>query len=247
MKHFSLLVLTLLSLMHASAGTLVFQRGVTTSATCGPNVPASPLIAETFEGTGYSASGWTENIIGTGTINEDYTGVVLDGSQSLRVTMSGSGSVYSENTWTAGGQNEIWFHFLIRREANPSYMLVFLLRNGGSNLSFIYVTPDGELLILDGTSANSSMTSSQMAIGTTYHVFGHWKKGTGSNSQFDVGFSTDGTVPTSGSNFAGFTNGTDTLQALTVYFGIYFGADSGSYAAVFDRFYIDDAPILCNP
>jgi hypothetical protein len=83
-----------------------------------------------------------------------------------------------------------------------------------------------------------------MSTGTTYHVWVHYVKGSGSNAQSSVGFSTDGTRPTSGNKFTSYSNGTETADADNVRFM----EEGGSNArAIIDKVRVDDATIGDNP
>ena len=84
-----------------------------------------------------------------------------------------------------------------------------------------------------------------MSTGTTYHVWVKYVKGSGSNAVVEVGFSTDGTRPTSGGTFATQTSGgTATVDTDRIMFG---QSSSNTVGAYFDKVRVDDAVIGDNP
>lgn len=75
-------------------------------------------LSEGFEGTGYENAGWVE-VLGGGTVNEDYTSLVYDGSQALRITSVASAE--SSTTFTfSGTATEVWLFVAIRTLAFSS-------------------------------------------------------------------------------------------------------------------------------
>ena len=174
----------------------------------------STLLNETFEGTGYSTTSpaWTESL-GGGTVNEDYTTTVLDGSQSLRILTASDASSFLYNTFTAG--SERWFYFMIRPVSTPNSgdaKMLEIWNSSQSRIADVLLTSGGALKVRHGANS-SSATVGTMSDGTTYHVYIRYVAGSGANGVASVCFSTDGSRPTSGNNFTSLSTGTGTANA----------------------------------
>lgn len=216
------------------------------SASDGTSPPASPLRAQNFEGTGYdNGETWIEG--GTlGIVDEDYTGVVLKGSQSLRLQSVNNDTVYSYNTFT--GISEVWGFFRMKWVTKTSGTTFHQLRN---NVSVVLL----ELKVNSGASATVTLTSggqtatttSTMAVGTEYYVWYHYLKGSGANATAEVWFSNTSVKPGDGTaGHAKVTNSNSTTDAAEVALYIE-NVSATSNEAIFDRFYLDDAAIGNNP
>jgi hypothetical protein len=89
-------------------------------------------------------------------------------------------------------------------------MLSIRLQSGDAENAWFEVASGLVLKITHGSATAS--TVSGVSADTDYNVWVHYKKGTGSNGEMSVGFSTGTTEPTSGDNYASLTNGTSTNQ-----------------------------------
>lgn len=140
---------------------------------------ASYLINQGFEGTGYdNAETWTET---GGTPNEDYTSYVLDGSQSLY--MNGASVTPNTDSPNFGDTSEFYFKFYFRPITHPGggrRIIRFLINAGIAGSSEIQINNSGQLIIVNGTSANAA-TPTGMTVGNDYTVWGYFKKGTGTD------------------------------------------------------------------
>lgn len=201
------------------------------------------LINQNFEGAGYdNGETWTES--GAGTRDEDYTGVVLSGSQSFRMVTSGA----NLSTYTSFSANStVYGYFLFRPVSNTgAYRLCSIRDNAGGSgnaVCYIIVNADGTVGVRAG-SAGTVNTVGTVSNGTTYHVWLTYTKGTGANGFGSVAFSTDGIKPTSGNNYAEHTNGNATADGEK----IMIGTDTAhTFEAVVDRVLVDDEPIGDNP
>ncbi len=237
MKTLTLILLPILCASRLAADELLSLLGGSPPSTPTPTY----IVKQTFEGTGYANSeAWNLSV---GTVNSDYTGVVLAGSQSLLANLDdAAGRIRLDFT----GADDLWGYFLFRREGgNPGgdRLLFEITNNGGTSQQFgIFVTTTGALRVFGGTSATTVSTTS---VGTTYHIWWRYTKGTGSNAVAQVAFSTDGTEPTSGNAFASVTNGTSTTQGGRVWVG-YSSTNAGA-DFIYDNVLIDDADISSNP
>lgn len=201
---------------------------------------SSYLVAENFEGTGYEASG-TE--VGTGTLDEDYatSPAPLVGSQSLRIANSVQpGRVY----WSFTAQADVWAYFQVNWVTLPATGKQFAGFSSGADTPQLSIEfQAGGVIRVRGGSQNAT-TVDGMTTGVTYHVWIHYTKGSGSNAFVDIGFSTDGTKPTSGNKYASKSNGTTTLDADRFYFG---SSGNGTWEAVFDKLRVSSSAIGDNP
>jgi hypothetical protein len=198
------------------------------------------LVSQDFEGAGYdNGETWTES--GTATIDEDYTGVVLAGSQSLRI-------VYVSNLGAAStsfsANDDIWIYCLIRPIAihSATRNLIEVLNNT-TTLGLARITSGGAIV---ASATATATTVATMSTGTTYHLWVHYVKGSGANSVLSVAFSTDGVRPTSGDNFAGVATGPAVLQADKIALGsVASTVTAAEY--IYDKVRVDDAQIGDNP
>jgi hypothetical protein len=199
---------------------------------------ATYLVDQDFEGAGYdNGETWTE--AGSGTKDEDYTGTVLDGSQSLRIAQS-SQNATTQTTFTAN--DEVWVYALFRPVSIPaSTQTILEVKNNTTSLVQLRHPGDGHLRVQGSTTAT---TVGLVSAGTTYHIWLRYVKGTGANAIASIGFSTDGTRPTSGNNFAQFTTGDATLQADVLVIG---GPGITTQEHIWDKVRVDDVVIGDNP
>lgn len=178
------------------------------------------LICEDFETatTGYDdpAATWTEVEPANSVVNPAYATAPLAGSQSLLLDIN-------EYSLTVGvwasftAQDTVYAYTMFRTNYDVGQDVILLQDSSGNALCRAYRT-SGDVLKA-WSSGSSPDTVATMAINTTYHVWMRYTKGTGSNAVCSVAFSTDGTEPTSGNNFASCTDGTETAQAARVYLG----------------------------
>jgi len=225
-------------------GPLLSNKGDATGGG-GHNPPASPIILETFEGTGYSAAGWTEQFTG-GTLNKDYTTTVLDGSQSLFIQNADFAAAYVKNTMTAAGH--YWAFFKVRPGTLSGTKSMFDLADVGSvPQCSVTLSAAGAVRVQVKNNAAGATTVATMSSGTTYNVWVEFNINNGANCIGTVAFSTGTTRPTSGSNFAQVSTTTSATQVQEVFLGP-FTTDFGSHVDyVFDYFILDDAQIGDNP
>lgn len=197
------------------------------------------LLQENFEGTGYENS-WTE--AGTGTIDKDYTGTVLEGSQSLRINLS-SQSGRTTNTLSVD-QAIIEAYFLFRPVAIPSgQRQIWASKDSGGNyMGELQINASGALIAQAG-GGSTATTTGTLSAGTTYHVWVRVATGTGANGVCSVGFSTDGTRPTSGNNYKSSSNGTRTTSNHFTIFGSYAAATT-TFEWIFDKYRITDGTTI---
>lgn len=231
------------SLVQTPAPSIIINGPVKNIATAGGG--ATYLINQNFEGTGYDNSEtWTES--GTGTLDEDYTGVVLQGSQSFRYNPTAQIGRTISPTFAA--QTDVWYYFMVQFVSLPTSgaQELFRIQAGSTSVARATISSAGAVNIRSGSSGGTS-TVSTMAAGTTYHVWIHYTAGAGANSVGTLGFSTTGTKPTSGNNFATQTNGNATSSADNVLVGGPSGGSSATMDMVVDKVRVSASTIGDNP
>lgn len=214
---------------HAFIAVLWFYSGITCGyalpprfffggapATSAPPEPSGPTYAlvERFEASpGYDNTGWVES--GSATFNADYT-ASLAGSQSLLVSAVAQTTSLTSKTLTLGSTTYV--HLLIRPISYSSSSQFFRLRSSSTTVATVSWTSSGTVRVV-ATGGSIGVTTSAMALNTTYHLYFVYTVGGGTNSTGYIGFSTDGSFPMSGNNFAQCINGTSTLIPDNVSFG----------------------------
>lgn len=213
--------------------------------------PVKPLnsstacLTENFEAAGYDVAGWTETQTGSSDIDPDYTGTVLQGSQSLRFVKAAASTAYTTN-FLGCVQQEVWVYFLLRPvdiEAGVTRTIASL-RTNTTDWVNLQITSTGALRAQSGVTITTVGTMSE---GTTYHVWIHYKADSGpNNGVIDIGFSTDGIKPTSGNNFAQSTVNTIEDYMNRLYLGLE-GTTAGVFEYIFDKVRVASAEIGSNP
>ena len=186
------------------------------------------LFSEGFEGTGFENSGWTKS----GTPNENYTAIPLNGAQSLN----------------AVGAQYIWRPF----QYATSFNLYFQVRwnTWQNNRSIMFwddaswgqtalLWADKNNIYIDHGSRNARGTT-RIATNTTYHVWVEWTKGSGTDGTMKLFISTTGVKPAAPEALITTGNGNATER-------IYIGGTASGPNIVYDRILVDDVPIGSNP
>jgi hypothetical protein len=206
-------------------------------------------FSEDFETpvTGYEESGWGSVATGSSLVDPAYTGVVLQGAQSFRYVKAAASTAYATNGWTCI-TNEVWIYFRMRPIDidESATRTIFSLRTNTVDWLNLRVTTTGEL---QGQLAAGTITTvATISESTTYHVWIHWKSETGgsANGVADIAFSTTGTKPVSGDNFAQLTNNTTEEYMNRVFFGLE-GSTAGTGEYIFDTVRISNTVIGDNP
>lgn len=207
------------------------------------NAPLSGmLVNQNFEGTGYdNGETWTGSATGSSIVDPDYSAVVLNDFQSLRLKWATNGV---ETVTDITAQDEVYAYFRLRPiTIDTSFNFVIFSFNQGATIrGHLSVNTDKTLRVSLNTVAS---TVGAVATNTTYHVWLHYKKGSGANAIMDVGFSTDGTRPTSGNNFAQITNGSNTQQISRIVCGRNAGVPIQEY--IYDKVLVSSSVIGDNP
>jgi len=201
---------------------------------------ASYLLAQGFEGTGYDNSEtWTASGTGTADPDASTSGLSLEGSQCAHLVGSTQTATIASPSITA--LSDVWAYCLLRFVSTGATARVFGFYNGSTIQTQFRIRSGGSIDVLASASAQTVGT---MSTGTTYHLWFRQTTGSGANSFGSVGFSTDGTRPTSGNNYAEITTGNVTTNCNAVRFGSNSSATFEFYA---DKVRVDDVQIGDNP
>lgn len=197
------------------------------------------LIMQGFEKptTGYdNCEVWAEN----GTVDADYTGIVLEGTQSLRLNEVAGVGAGETQTPLFATNTEVWVYFLMRPVTiqTGGFKALAGFRDTGGTLRWeMTLNADGTVRLASSGVATSVGT---MSAGTTYSCWFHYQATVG----LDFGFSTTGIRPTSGNNFVQLTD----IQSGNAC-RLQLGRNSGAFTCdfVFDHVRVDDAQIGNSP
>ena len=182
------------------------------------------LVEENCEGVG-TPSGWTNS----GSPNWDYTATVLQGSESCLQTAGSS----SYDTFTAVGT--AYGYALIRVGTLPGSTITIcgFRATDDSARALVRMNTSGQISIF-ANGSDSSFTVDSMSTGVTYHLWWNFI----ASGACDVGFSTDGTKPTSGNKFVTKTGGSGTVGRYSIY---------GTTNVIFDRMLASTTAIGNSP
>lgn len=244
MRPFLILALLLCLVSGSDASrrrALLIEKEVAAS---GGNPPASPLVNQNFEGTGYdNGETWGEN--GFGTKDEDYTTTVLLGSQSLFCSIDDSSAGSTFTSFSGGGER--WGFCMFRVVTSRNGNFVRLFDSGFANV-VMQVKINGTKLRAVCGSVESLDTVASFSTGTTYYLWWRYLKGTGLNGEAEIWFSTTSTKPADGSdNHRKTIVGTATTDAAELAFGSGDNTAGSALDIIYDHTYIDDVVILSNP
>ena len=210
---------------------------------------SSYLLEENFENaSGYDTT-WTES--GTGTLDENAStsGLSLQGSECFNINLSTQAGRATSATYAS--QSEMWAYFMLRIATLPSSGTpgAFYLYNGTTSVMRITVASTGQISVRNGSAGGASCVTS-LSTGTTYHIFAHYKAGSGTNGIASLSFSTDGTRKTSGNQFASQSDGNAVLSADNTVLGLVkSGAGNVTLSYYYDRVrhLSGSTPISDNP
>jgi hypothetical protein len=169
----------------------------------------------------------------------------LQGAQSLAITLAAQTGRTTNVLSSAYGTLD--YYFLLDPVSIPAGARpIWACRDSAGNLiGSVQLNSDGTLRASAGGGTGQNTTDALSAL-TTYHVFITASKGTGANGVCTVGFSTDGTRPTSGNKFKSSSNGTMTTDQDRSIFGS-FSAASTTVSFVVDKYRISSTTIGDNP
>lgn len=191
--------------------------------------------------TGYdNGETWTTS---TGSPSPASTATVLLGTQSLSLNSTSTGTRVRSDF---GDKDEVWVYFRLQIQGTSpggDRRIMSISQNGGSTEAYSLFMTSGRALKLNSAGPN---TTNVLSLNTTYHIWFHALRNLGTNIGYmEVGFSTDGTKPTSGNSWKELTG----LSSTTLCGRIWLGCDQTNTASpyIFDSVLIDDVPIGSNP
>lgn len=230
MKRLFLTLLCLLIFCGIADARMLQGIAGSVTASCADTSCSGFLVCQNFEGTGYDNSEtWAESCGSGATCDEDYTSSPLRGSQSYKFTTGTSGSsVYVNFT----EQDEVYFHIKFSID-NDSGSDLIQIGAGATSLFLIGYSSGTNKLVYN----SATLSSVTISTGTVYHLWGYYKKGTGSDEINRAWLSTTTTKP--GLVDYEIINGTSTGQASRISL-----KDSGNAtSATFDQVLVSTTSI----
>jgi hypothetical protein len=178
MKHLltSILLSVALSVLAVTPTGLGLGNVATLAVATPPAAGGSFLVNQGFEGTGYdNGETWTGS-----SVDPDYTGVVLAGSQSLQLVTTGTVA----NAWVSfTGQDAVYSKLLLYVVSTPGTNQVFAtIRNGTTVLASFTIAGANRNLRATAAGGGNATSSGVMPTGTPLYVWLEYVKGTGSNA-----------------------------------------------------------------
>lgn len=231
----------------------ILGGGVVSSWTSGcPN--ASLLLCESFDGESLCTADYSSNCDNTDWVasvaTPDYNNTnPLDGGTYALYLTTGAIAYHG-----VSATSPIYIYFKLKipdigSSTSYSYVIFYTSSTGNMN-SQLFVKRSGSSIYLSVQSDGGSTvdTVGTLAVGTTYHVWYSYTKSSGANNATStVAFSTDGTRPTSGDNYAASTNGVETSTVNRIHYRG-FTYDSIKWVDIIvDKIRVDDAQIGDNP
>jgi len=183
---------------------------------------------------------WTATLGTNGTVSSiDTTSPILRQCKQLKFYGGDNAASTNISSPAFTAQDTVYVHFKYRIATSvpgTSQPIMYFQLSTAAKMWVMFLTT-GTLQISIG--AKSATTVGTLAADTTYHIWAKYVKGTGANGVGSVAFSTNTTEPTSGDNFATFTDGTQTAQVDNIELRGPFLRTS-----YFDQVIVDDAPIV---
>ncbi len=255
---FALLALCLASPVYAWMG-MAAGHGVVPTVGAGP----SYLIQQDFEGAGYDNVGglggtWTAD---NAAVDPDYatTPAPIVGSQSLYLPACTSAvdmSTYVPFTLVA--DNVAYTYWRMIHDNTSGFgngtVNIATIRNGTGSMAMAYINTAAGHVYLQVRAAGGTLQTLATNIDTfitnrtPFHIWFSYTAGTGANAKATLGYSSDGTRPTSGGTYAESTDGTQTSVGNRLYLG---GDNYGSATVcgndIYDHARVRDAQIGNSP
>jgi len=161
-----------------------------------PNV----LFIERFEANpGYDLTGWTES---GSDLDPNYTGVVLQGLQSFRVTNPTLAQPYILRTLAPIANPFFYFQFELLAIATPQFTAFLFLTSAADGFLGVFGIDTTAMQFWVQVGAGFAQTVGTFALGVKYHVWIEYNKNNGVNRLGSIAFSTDGIRPVAGNNYA---------------------------------------------
>lgn len=244
------IILLLCTISTCVLGQAVIVSGTLASASLGvsgTNAPAiSYVLNQNFEGTGYDNS---ETWYTDGDVNADFStsGLSMEGSQCLELyanTVASDSIISAFNPSTP--LSTAYAYFLFRVTVLPTTITrVALFQSDFDVIGNLSLLSDGTLYLREGT-GTWAQTIGAVSVNTTYHVFLKFVADSGAgNGIMEVGFSTDGSRPTTGNNHAICTDGNNATAVNR--FGFKVDKDGTGQKQYYDKARVSASAITSAP
>lgn len=199
---------------------------------------ASYLVEENFE-SGSAPTGWT---IGGDWIWNAQAPTPLQGTYAAQSKSFGTPTAYIGFT----AQGEVWWYFQFEvadTTTATTLSLCPIKQADGTAICTVNMNTSGQIFITWADFSASATSVDVLPDGGKVHIFGYYKKAAGT-AKISIGWSTDGTNPTSGNKYVSLTSGNYNVDCGRIVLGGYPGAN---VAAWFDRYIVSSTAIPDNP
>jgi hypothetical protein len=205
------------------------------------NFPNLYLVQENFENVGYELN-WNQQ--GNANFNPDYTTTVLNGNESLNINANSQfGRIVHIMSQS---QDEVYFYCLFRMNNTLQPRWIANFTDGSANLCQLRILATGRLFVRAGSSGGVS-TLGTISPNETYHIWGHYIKGNGSDAFGSIAFSTDGIKPNTGQNYSEHINGDSIVNVSELVLGDAIGVGNGDFDFIWDKVIVSNTPIGDSP
>ena len=208
------------------------------------------LFIETFDANpGYDLTGW---IVETGgnpnnTIDPDYVGEILEGTQSLRVANLDIVPHYIHRAITPVSEIFVFFKFMVRSVFTPQSTDFFAPRSA-LNVQLAGCGLDSSAMNFYLHVMGAGVISpTPVVIGQVYNCWLRYNKNNGANRIATFAFSTGTTRPTSGPNFIQATGLVSATDVGDLAIGVPYSDFADAEDFVFDRVIASTIQIGDNP
>lgn len=192
-------------------------------------VSGAPIKALTFEGGSLVGPSGAESVSGLGATLDTTT--PLKGAASARL----QGNTYLQQGFAAA--DNLYLSLYLKLNAAPTAAVrIVRVANGGTTVGNLVLNTDRTLQLRNGGSSIGSH-SAALALGASYRVGLHQKKGTGANAVLEV-FLAQGDAPFPATPFATIVNGTWASSASQIQLG---ATNGKAIDATFDDIRLDAA------
>lgn len=212
-----------------------------------PPAPSTQLFIERFEAPDYDLSGWIEIGAAGNILDPDYTGVVLEGAQSLRIRTDTLTACNIRRLITPLSRVFVFFQFELISSSSPeTFSIITVVNTGGvivaaagidMNTSNFYVQAAGTVVSL----------AAVLLLNTKYYCWFEYNKNNGANRFASFGASTTPVRPTAAPDYAEAVSVINALDVDTFSFGVVSTDGAATDEIVMDRIIADSVQIGNNP
>ncbi len=210
--------------------------------------PVTQLFIEQFEATHFDLTGWTEFNGGGGNILDPaYTGVVLEGLQSLRIRNNNFSPDFIRRSITPLGRVFIFFEFELIASGTPEVVTLVAVTNTASVIMASAGVDMNTNNFYVQCGPNVTSLAAVFVPLTKYYCWFEYNKNNGANRFASFGASTSPFRPTAAPDYAEALSVINAFDILQLSFGIVSSDGLDTEEIVMDRIIADSVQIGNNP